>query len=310
MRHRLRTRLGIIRLGITAALSLSLLLAGCGNPGGVDGDLTNGWSALPAPTGFVPVAETCHLATFAPVGLRATYEEVDCKLRHRTETVFVGTYVDPAAEAAAPPADGSAAARETYRTCDLTTSEYVGGPWRSGRLWIGVTQPSPAAWTGGARWFRCEVKEVSSIEDNDNTVMRIGSLKDALASPASPLRLNCYAIKLDANGVIDLMPGLTCKADHNAEFVGVWNAGDLDYPTQDKQWATFHDGCRKLIANFVGVPDDNDLQFRTGVVSMPGGEDVWALGDHGVRCYLWLDGSVLTSSLKGKGVKGLPIQYK
>jgi hypothetical protein len=58
------------------------------------------------------------------------------------------------------------------------------------------------------------------------------------------------------------------------------------------------------------VPNDADLQFRTGVISLPGDDDVWALGDEGVRCYLWLDGAELTSSLKGKGVKSLPIQYK
>ena len=46
------------------------------------------------------------------------------------------------------------------------------------------------------------------------------------------------------------------------------------------------------------------------MVSLPGGADVWALGDHGVRCYLWLDGAALTSSLKGKGAKSLPVQYK
>ena len=31
---------------------------------------------------------------------------------------------------------------------------------------------------------------------------------------------------------------------------------------------------------------------------------------NGVRCYLWLDGVKLTSTLKGKGTKSLPIQYK
>jgi hypothetical protein len=53
-----------------------------------------------------------------------------------------------------------------------------------------------------------------------------------------------------------------------------------------------------------------DLEFRTGVVSLPGGEDVWAAGDHAVRCYLWLDSAKLTSSLKGRGVKALPVQYE
>ena len=61
---------------------------------------------------------------------------------------------------------------------------------------------------------------------------------------------------------------------------------------------------------YVGVPADANQQYRTGVVSLPGAADVWALGDHGVRCYLWVDGVTLTSSLEGKGAKGLPILYR
>jgi hypothetical protein len=305
MRHRLRTR-----LGITAVLGTLVLLAGCGKPGGVDGNLVNGWAPIGAPNGFTPAAETCHLANFAQIGPRATYEQVDCELKHRTETVYVGTYPTPAADSDAPPADGSAGAREAYRSCDLKTTEYVGGPWRTARLWIGVTHPAAAAWTGGARWFRCDVLEISSIEDDGGLVQRVGSLKDAVSATASPLLLTCYAIKLDANNAIDTMPAAACAAQHNAEFVGIWYAGDLAYPQKDAQWAKFHDGCRKLIATYVGVPDDADLQYRTGVVSLPGGDDVWALGDHGVRCYLWLDGAALTASLKDAGAKALPIQYK
>ena len=299
------------RLALTAVLLSSVLLTGCGNPGGVDGDLTNGWAAMPVPTGFTPVIDTCHLGNFATVGTRATYDEVDCQLKHRTETVYVGTYAAPAADADEPPADGSAGARAAYRECDLATTEYVGGPWRTARLWIGVTHPSAAAWGGGSRWFRCDVLEISSIEDDGGLVQRAGSLRDALREAGSSLRLTCYAIKLDADGAIDTMPGARCPAKHNAEFVGIWNArSNVPYPKTADQWATLHDGCRKLIAQYVGVPDDDDLQYRSGVVSLPGGDDVWAQGDHGVRCYLWLDGSALTASLKGKGVTGLPIQYK
>jgi putative regulator of septum formation len=306
MRHRLRSR-----VGVTAVLgALVLLLAGCGNPGGVDGNLTNHWTAIGAPTGFAPVAETCHQANFAVAGARSTYEEVDCDQKHRTETVYVGRYPAPAADADSAPADSSAGARDVYRICDLRTTAYVGGPWRTGRLWIGVTHPSAAAWTGGARWYRCEVLEISSIEDDGGLVQRVGTLKGVLAQSVSPLLLTCYAIKLDASGAIGTMPPSSCAAKHNAEFVGIWYAGNLSYPKQDAQWAKFHDGCRKLISTYVGVPDDPDLQFRTGVVSLPGGADVWTLGDHGVRCYLWLDGSVLTASLRSKGLGGLPIQYK
>jgi hypothetical protein len=305
MRHRLG-----IQLATAAALGATLLAGGCGMPGGVDGDLTDGWAAMAPATGFEPVAGTCHGAAFNPVGPRATYEEIDCGLRHRTETVYLGTYQAPANAADSPPADGSAGARAAYKTCDEKTTTYLGGAWRTARIWIGVTHPSAAAWNGGARWFRCEAVEVNSIEDDGGPVERAGSLRNILADSASDLLLGCYAIALDGSGSIATMPGVSCKAKHNAEFVGIWYATGLPYPRKDATWSKFHDGCRALIASYAGVPDDKDLQYRTGVVSLPGGDDVWKLGDFGVRCYLWLDGAQLTSPLKGAGAKSLPVQYK
>ncbi|MGA5303318.1 septum formation family protein [Nucisporomicrobium flavum] len=298
------------RWGLAAALSLVLLAAGCGNPGGVDGNLTNGWAAIGVPTGFTPAAGTCHLANFSTFGPRASYEEVDCNVKHRTETVFVGTYPSPASAAPTPPADDSAGARAAYAVCDQKTSAYVGGPWRVARLWIGVTQPTRAAWAGGARWFRCEVVESSSVEDDGGLVQRLGSLRNALKERGSSLLLTCYAVQLDAQGKIDTMPAAPCASRHNAEFAGVWNAGKRAYPKTDEQWNDFHDSCRRLIAAYVGVPDDADLQYRAGVISLPAGDDVWALGERGVRCYLWVDTTTLTSSLRGKGKKALPVQYQ
>lgn len=300
------------RWGVAVAVGVlgAALLSGCGNPGGVDGDLMNGWAAIGAPTGFTPVAETCHLANFSASGSRSAYEEVDCQTKHRTETVFVGTFASPAAEASEPPAAGSAGARAAYKVCDDKTTAYVGGPWRTARLWIGVTQPTAAAWTGGARWYRCEVLESSSVEDDGGLVQRLGSLRDALKQPSPPQLLTCYSVKLDKNGKIDTMPAAPCAAAHNAEFVGLWDAGDRAYPETSDQWDEFHAGCRGLIASYVGVPDDEDLQFRAGVISLPGGEDVWTMGDRVVRCYLWVDTSSLKASLKGKGSKALPVQYQ
>jgi hypothetical protein len=294
----------------TLGLAMMLLMAGCGNPAGVDGDLTDGWAAIGAPTGFTPAAETCHLANFSSFGPRATYEEVDCGLKHRTETVYVGTYRSPAAEAADPPAPGSAGVRTAYRVCDLKTTAYVGGAWRTARLWIGVIQPTRAAWRGGARWFRCEVLVSSSIEDDGGLEQRVGTLRNELTKPRSPLLLTCYRVRLDPNGKIGTMPATSCAARHNAEFVGVWNAGDLDYPETAPQWDRFHDACRGLIASYVGVPHDADLQFRAGVISLPGGEDVWQLGDRGVRCYLWQDRATRTASLEGRGPTAMPVQYQ
>ncbi|GAB1643474.1 septum formation family protein [Krasilnikovia sp. MM14-A1259] len=300
MRHRLS---GLVAAGLV----VMVLGAGCGLPEGVDGNITDDWTPIAAPTGFTPDAQTCHAAAYAPVGPRSAYEQVDCAQPHRTETVYVGRYPDGGT---APPVPASAEASQAYRTCDLKSASFAGGPWRTARLWIGVTHPSAAAWTGGARWFRCELVEVSSVEDGGPAVPRTGSLKGALARPASPLLLTCYAVKLTPAGAIDTMPAAACTGKHNAEFVGVWNAGTLPYPKTDEQWAKFHAGCRSVIATYAGVPNDADQQYRTGVVSLPGGADVWALGDHAVRCYLWVDGATLTSSVKGKGNAGLPILYK
>jgi hypothetical protein len=295
---------------MVAVLAAALAVGGCGTPGGVDGDLTNGWAAMAPATGFEPAAGACHGAAFNAVGPRGTYEEIDCTLPHRTETVYVGSYESPASDADSPPADGSAGAAAAYKTCDEKTTTYLGGAWRTARIWIGVTNPSAAAWSGGARWFRCEAVELSTVEDDGGLVQRAGSLRNALADVSSPLLLTCYAIALDGSGAIASMPGVSCQGKHNAEFVGVWFAKGLPYPKNDATWARFHDGCRALIATYVGIPNDKDLQYRTGVVSLPGSNDVWQLGDFGVRCYLWLDGGQLTSSLKGKGPKSLPVHYK
>lgn len=298
------------RLSIAAALGAILLgAAGCGMPGGVDGDLTNGWAAMAPASGFQPSAGTCHTSNFTTVGSRGTYEEIDCKLRHRTETTFVGVYESPAADSDEPPSEGSAGAKAAYQTCDERTTSYAGRQWRDARLWLGVIHPTPAAWAGGARWFRCEALELSTIEDDGALVQRVGTLQNALAG-TSDLLLSCYQVGSDSAGSITGMPAVSCGAKHNAEYVGVWRAENVDYPRNDAGWTKFHDGCRGLIATYTGVPNDKDLQYRTGVISLPADEDVWRLGDNGLRCYLWLDGAALTASLKGKGGKSLPIQYK
>jgi len=313
MRHRRRQAAPIrARRGLAAALVVAAvaLLVGCGKPAGVDAVLVDDWRPMLAPTGVTPEAGACHIAGFSDVGFRSAYETVDCTTAHRTETAFVGEFEGVAATATAPPAKGSPAAKAAYQECDQKTVDYVGGQWRTSRLWLGVVQPSPAAWSGGSRWYRCELLEVSSVEDDGDLVLRTGSLRDVLKRPAPALQLSCYAVRTNAGGGIDTMPPASCAKPHNAEFVGLWTAPDLPYPKAGDDWERFHDGCRTRIATHVGVPDDANLEFRVGVVSLPGGEDVWQAGDRYVRCYLWLDGAKLTSSLKGRGAKALPVQYE
>ena len=129
-------------------------------------------------------------------------------------------------------------------------------------MWIGVTQPTKAAWTGGARWYRCEVLVSSSVEDDGGLVQRVGSLKDALDEPKSPLLLTCYAVQLDKDGKIGTMPAASCARPAQRRVRRVLGGrGDFDYPETSKEWDAFHDGCRELIASYVEVPDDADLQY-------------------------------------------------
>jgi hypothetical protein len=172
-----------------------------------------------------------------------------------------------------------------------------------------VALPSTPAWTGGSRWFRCDVTELTNVEDNGDTATRTTDLRDVLKK-SSPLSLGCYAIKLAKDDSIDTMPAANCGKPHNGEFAGVWTAPETPYPTKDADWSPFHDECRKVIAKYVGLPNDGNLKYRTGVISLPGGSGDWKAGNRGVRCYLWLSGRTVSTSLKGAGAAALPIQYE
>lgn len=301
----MRRWIAAIALGGATALAL----AGCGNPAGVDGDLIDDWAAVSDPKPFVPPAEVCHSGDYADVAYLSSFNPVDCAASHRLETVYVGAFTGAAATAPKPPAKGSPEIRAAYAECDAKAKEFVGADWRTARLWLGVVLPSPQAWSGGSRWFRCDITEVTNVEDNGDTTSRTGSVKGALKA-ASPLSLGCYEVKLARDSSIDTMPAVPCDKDHNSEFAGVYMAPEGAYPSKSADWDKLHNECRKVIAKFAGVPSDGDLKYRTGVVSLPGNADEWASGNRGVRCYLWLSERKVNRSLKGAGTSGLPIQYE
>lgn len=283
----------------------AVLLVGCAGSGDLDGDLTDDWAAMAAPSAFTPAAGVCHAADFTDVVTLAGYEPVDCAGPHRLETVHVGAF--PAQRATAP-AGGSAELRGAFAECDTRATGYVGDDWRAGRLRLSVALPSGPGWAAGSRWFRCDLTELSTVEAAATVVVRSGSLRDALKSP-SPLRLGCQQTRGAAGRVQTLVP-VECGRQHDAEFVGVWRAPDTPYPTSDADWAPLYTGCRSALGRYVGVPDDAELRFRSGVVVRPPGAGRWRVGDRGVRCYLWLSDRTVTASLKGAGPAGLPVRTK
>ncbi|MFJ6197594.1 septum formation family protein [Micromonospora sp. NPDC092111] len=285
--------------GVTA-----LALAGCAAAAGVDRNLTDDWPALAAPQGFVPTEGACH-AGVQDVGYRSGWNPVDCAGSHRTETMHVGTLTGANAGPTAPPADGSPAMRAARAECDREVGRQVGGDWRAGRLGLTVVFPSPQGWTGGARWFRCDVSEIKSI-DEPGVNPRTGSLRGVLAGDTD-VKLGCFNPKVARDDVQAMVP-VSCATRHHAEFVGVWQAPDVSYAEFTRAGNRVHQGCLGLIARYAGVPKDGDLKFRAGSIYYHPVEPEWRSGNRGVQCFLWLSDRALTRSLKGAGTRALPVR--
>ncbi|WP_328421193.1 septum formation family protein [Micromonospora sp. NBC_00389] len=285
-----------------AAAVTAVLLAGCARAGGLDGDLTDDWAALPPAVPFTPAAGVCQAADFTDVVTLAGYQPMDCAGPHREETVHVGAF--PVERAG-----GSAELRGAFAECDTRATGYVGDDWRAGRLRLSVALPSGPGWAADSRWYRCDLTELTTVEAAATVVVRSGSLRDALKG-VSALRLGCQQTRgATVRGAQTLVP-VECGVRHDAEFVGVWRAPDTPYPTRDADWAPLYTGCRTILGRYVGVPDDAELRFRSGVVVRPPGAGRWRVGDRGFRCYLWLSDRTATGSLRGAGPAGLPVRTK
>ncbi|MFJ6196053.1 septum formation family protein [Micromonospora sp. NPDC092111] len=291
---------------LVAALAAGAVLAGCGTTGGLDGDLTDEWAALPAAGPFTPGAGVCQVGDFTDTVSLAAYEPVDCAVPHRVETAHVGVFPG---ERAGVPGVGSPELRGAFAECDTRATGYVGDDWRAGRLRLAVAVPTGPGWAAGARWYRCDLSELNTVEAAATVVTRTGSLRDALKGP-SPLRLGCQRAKTGRGAGVQVLLPVECGTAHEAEFVGVWKAPDRPYPTKDVDWLSLYAGCRTLLGRYVGVPDDADLRFRSGVVVRPPGPGRWRVGDRGVRCYLWLSDRTVTASLKGAGPAALPVRTR
>jgi hypothetical protein len=285
-----------------AALAVVTVLSGCSKPAGVDGDITDDWRPIAEASPFVPAAGACLPSQYSEIGHYSTYHRVDCAEPHYTETAFVGRFTETVE-----PAAGSPAMRAAYAECDRQVKTYLGDDWRDARLWLGVTVPSKDAWSGGGRWYRCDLAELDSVENAGGFRQRKGSLKGTLTGD-SPLRLGCYTVQVRRGGEIGTMTPVACTAPHRAEFVGVYSAPAGPYPGEDQQKEAMLSGCRSELAEFSGVPDDGEVKFRSGIIWIPAAEEQWQAGNRGIRCYLWMDDHDLRKSMRNAGTAGLPIR--
>jgi len=293
---------------VAVAGAVASLLAGCSLPEGVDGDLADEWGGFPEPVAFVPAAPICHAEPYAETAALVDYRPIDCDQPHLVQTVYVGAFTGDVAERDSPPASGSRAIRRAYSECETQVAEFLGADYRYGRLTMGVVKPTEAGWAGGARWFRCDVSEIDDVRGVP--VERQGSLEGALVEDSdSGLRLGCFTARLGDGGEVQERAEVPCDQPHEAEFVGIWRSPDDDYPTFDDSAAEerVYQGCRETVADYVDVPKDGNLIYRTGVIADWMSEHDWDNGDRAFRCYLWLPDRELTESLRGAGTEGLPI---
>jgi Septum formation len=297
-------------LGVVLVAIAGVLVGGCSKPPGVDGDLTNGWPALPKAEIAAPTAPACYSITQRDPTLVTKFPApVECTEAHNIETIYVGKFTGADGDRTTPPAVGSPARRAAYEQCASQAKTYLGDDWRTGNMDLFLVTPIPLHWEAGARWFRCDAMEYKDLKSYE-IVNRTSSVKDAL-SAGGPLRISCLTITASSANEVTTMVGSACDTPHNGEFAGVWEAPDGPYvDDRNARTATNLTGCRGVVAAYAGIPNDGNFQYRTGQVASPhwSGKTAWDLGNRGVRCYIWT-GKNVTKSLKGAGTAGLPINY-
>jgi hypothetical protein len=285
---------------VLAVLGVALALAGCGGlPPGVDGNLTNDWSAMPLPKVAVPVAGVCYPGPYTAVW-NGDFDTVDCAGSHQTETAYVGTFTGDDGQRSEPPSPGSPALRTAYAQCQQGASAYLGGDWHSALVSLGLVRPNPNAWAGGARWYRCDLIHWATLFSS--VVVDHGSLKGDLAGARSAA-FGCLATTRDAAGSINVAKSVDCAAPHQAEYAGLYTAPDVPYPSdQAAQDKLETDGCKRVVASFLGFQDPSQW-FGNGVGSWPFSfnPDQWTLGDRTIPCfaYAFTKSGAMVGSVKG-----------
>lgn len=294
---------GVVALAVAVGA-----LSACAKPAGVDGNLTNGWPRLPEAKISVPDAGACYsISGGDPSDVTKWPEPVKCDASHNVETMFVGTFTGADGDRTTPPPVGSPGRRKAYEECAEKSKEFLGDDWRIGRVELFLVIPIATHWEAGARWFRCDVVEYKDLEDYD-VVVRTTSAKGALAA-GGPARLGCLTITTGADKRIDKMLPADCNTVHNGEFAGLFVAPDTAYPADTPtREAQNLNGCRPIVAAYAGIPDDTNFRYRTGQIASGFAKADWELGNRGVRCYIW-PGKNVSTSLKGVGPAGLPINY-
>lgn len=254
-----------------------------------------------------PAVGSCRLltATALAADIDAT-PPVDCTAPHNSETVQVGT-LSGAAATNAEPFRNIAARRAAFTACDETASEHLGADWRTGRVAVTWYFPTVAQWQAGARWFRCDVYEKTTLMQ-PRVVTRTSSLRDTLRG-ARPLALTCANDTGTTSAVIDEMYYLPCTTPLTTEFSGTFS---LDPPTRPYPGDAEANrlalaGCKNVGARYLGVSANRIRSGAVWIYSGPANRDNWAIGDRVFRCFIGMGRHrPLRGTLRALGNRPLP----
>jgi Septum formation len=264
-------------------------------------------AATPSPTPAAPVSKVgnCYLNVIA-ISFPSSDLPMDCAKPHRAETFHVGTFTGENASRSNPPPMGSPALRSAFDACDPVAKRLVGGDWRGGRLSIQVVVPGPPSWTGGSRWYRCDIFELDALEGGthrqnpqDHAIERTGSLRGALTRRL-PLVYTCFN-----EDKFEILRQIACNKPHRFEFVGIWTAPELRYEDLEGSSGQFLKSCWAAIGTYIGASKKVDMSDYIGVTYRPPSLEAWGRGDRGIKCFLWSDDRNLTRSVKGAGLRAL-----
>jgi Septum formation len=290
---------------LVAGAAVALAVGGCTKPAGVDGDLTNQWPAFAKAQTPVPVVGACYPREFDPTWYGDFDSAVDCaNASHQTETVFVGALTGADADRSAPPLAGSASRKAAYTRCQQAANDYLGDAWQTGKVVLGLVLPDDKAWTGGARWYRCDVIH---FQDSDyNTVATTGSVKDGLRG-ARPVAVTCLIVTDDGKNSVTKTDDADCDKPHNGEFAGIYQAPDGAWPADENARRKLaNNGCEAIVAHFLGYTGDQAISNYLGWMAQGFDENQWNLGDRSERCFaLAFNGKSVNGARIIGSVKGL-----
>ena len=206
----------------------------------------------------------------------------DCLRPHKAETVYVGSFTGADEQRMSPPPVLGPARAAAYAGCRRGAVDYLGDDYHLGMLRLDLVLPTPEAWAGGARWYRCEI-----VRFADALGERVdpggGSVKDGLRGNRD-IALTCYT-RIDNSDGTDEANLSACNLPHNSELAGLYTAPDIPWPADETTRDNMaFKGCDPVVGGYLGFTGGHDESPYLGYAIGLFDQLQWELGDRTIRC--------------------------